>query len=68
MVCEKPDSEVVFLFWKDSFHRGSQMGKVFKYSGILLWFLNVFVFCFVLCFGDIVLSQTLAKVFGDGPD
>lgn len=37
------------------------MRKVFEYFGILLWFLKV-----VLVFsGDIILSKTLAEVFGD---
>lgn len=39
------------------------MGKVFEYFGILLWFLKVVL---VLVFsGDIILSKTLAEVFGD---
>lgn len=38
MVWDKPDSDVVVLFWKDSFYHGGQIGKVFKY--------------FVICFGS----------------
>lgn len=44
------------------------MGKVFKYIGILFWFLKVFVFVCLFFPEDIILSKILAKVFGDGFD